>query len=94
MIHQKLMVVDRLWAIVGTTNFDMLSFEYLDEVNVAVRDEAFALEVQGQHDADLAHSVELKPSGHRPVWERGLAWTVWTLAGQGWAHRLRRGPRG
>jgi cardiolipin synthase A/B len=37
MIHQKLMIVDQLWAVVGTTNFDMLSFEYLDEVNIAIR---------------------------------------------------------
>jgi len=94
MIHQKLMVVDDLWSVVGTTNFDMLSFEYLDEINIAVRDEAFALELQTQHDADLARSVEVKRSWHRSVWEQGLAWVVWTLAGQRWALRLRRRPRG
>jgi phosphatidylserine/phosphatidylglycerophosphate/cardiolipin synthase-like enzyme len=27
MIHQKLMVIDQLWSVVGTTNFDMMSFE-------------------------------------------------------------------
>jgi cardiolipin synthase len=89
MIHQKLMVVDRLWAVVGTTNFDMLSFEYLDEVNIAVRNEAFAVELQRQHDADVARSVEVKPSWHRSTVEKALAWTVWTLAGQRWALRLR-----
>jgi cardiolipin synthase len=94
MIHQKLMVVDRLWSVGGTSNFDMLSFEYLDEINIAVRDEAFALELQAQHDADLARSVEVKPSWHRSVWEKGLAWMVWTLAGQRWAPRLRHRLRG
>ena len=94
MIHQKLMVVDRLWSVVGTTNFDMMSFEYLDEINIAVRDEAFALELHAQHDADLARSVEVEPSWHRSVWEQGLAWTVWTLAGQRWALRLRGRLRG
>ena len=94
MIHQKLLVVDDLWSVVGTTNFDMLSFEYLDEINIAVRDEAFALELQTQHDADLARSIEVKRSWHRSVWEKGLAWVVWTLAGQRWALRLRRRPRG
>jgi cardiolipin synthase len=94
MIHQKLMIVDRRWAVLGTTNFDMMSFEYLDEINIAVRDEAFALELQTQHDANLAQSVELTPSWHRSVWEKALAWAVWTLAGQRWALRLRRRLRG
>jgi cardiolipin synthase len=90
MIHQKLMIVDQLWTVVGTTNLDMLSFEYLDEINLAVRDEAFAREARAQHDADLGRSVEVRPSWHRSMWERGLAWTVWTLAGQRWVLRLRR----
>jgi cardiolipin synthase len=93
MIHQKMMIVDQLWSIVGTTNLDMMSFEYLDEINVAVRDQAFARESQAQHDADLARSVEVDPAWHRPVWEKGLAWAVWTLAGQRWVLRLRRHPR-
>ncbi|HEX6209887.1 MAG TPA: phospholipase D-like domain-containing protein [Methylomirabilota bacterium] len=94
MIHQKLMVVDGLWSVVGTTNLDMMSFEYLDEINVAVRDEAFARELLVQHDADLARSRELTRSWRRPAWEKALAWMVWTLAGQRWALRLRRRPRG
>jgi len=92
MIHQKLMIVDRLWAVAGTTNFDMLSFEYLDEINIAARDAAFAREWQARHDADLAHSIELTSSWNRPVWEKAVAWLVWTLAGQRWVLRLRR-PR-
>ncbi len=60
MIHQKLMIVDRLWTVVGTTNLDMLSFEYLDEINLAVRDEGFARDAQCQHDADLAESIEMR----------------------------------
>lgn len=90
MIHQKLMIVDGLWSVVGTTNLDMLSFEYLDEINLAVRDTAFAAEARAQHDADLAYSVEVNPLCHRPAVERALAWAVWTLAGQRWVLRLRR----
>jgi cardiolipin synthase len=92
MIHQKLMIVDGLWSVVGTTNLDMLSFEYLDEINIAVRDAAFARDWQARHDADLARSVELLPSWHRSAFEKALAWLVWTLAGQRWALRFRR-PR-
>jgi cardiolipin synthase len=90
MIHQKLMIVDRLWTVVGTTNLDMLSFEYLDEINLAVRDETFAREARAQHDADLARSAEVRLSWHRSIWEKGLAWMVWTLAGQRWVLRLQR----
>ena len=94
MIHQKLMIVDQLWTVVGTTNLDMLSFEYLDEINLAVRGEAFARETAAQHDADLTRSVELRPSWHRSFWEQGLAWAVWTFAGQRWVLRFRRPLRG
>jgi cardiolipin synthase len=31
MLHQKLMVVDRPWSVLGTMIIDMMSFEYLDE---------------------------------------------------------------
>jgi phosphatidylserine/phosphatidylglycerophosphate/cardiolipin synthase-like enzyme len=88
------MIVDDLWSVVGTTNIDMVSFEYLDEINIAVRDEGFAREARAQHDADLARSVEVSPSSHRSMWEKGLAWAVWTLAGQRWVLRFRRRPRG
>lgn len=94
MIHQKLMIVDQLWTIVGTTNLDMLSFEYLDEINIAVRDEEFARQARAQHDADLAQSIEVAPPWHRSLVEKVLAWAVWTLAGQRWIRRLRRRPRG
>ncbi len=94
MLHQKLMIVDGLWTVVGTTNLDMMSFEYLDEINLAIRDEAFAREARCQHDADLAQSIEMRRSSHRSIWERTLAWALWTLAGQRWILRLRRGPRG
>lgn len=90
MIHQKVMIVDGLWTVVGTTNLDMMSFEYLDEINVAVRDEAFGAEARAQHDADLARSAEVSPTAHRSRWEQGLAWSVWSLAGQRWVLRFRR----
>jgi hypothetical protein len=72
----------------------MMLFEYLDEINLAVRDEAFAPEAQSQHDADLAQNMAVQRSPHRSVWEKALAWAVWTLAGQRWIRRLRPRPRG
>ncbi|HEX6164123.1 MAG TPA: hypothetical protein VFZ31_12205, partial [Vicinamibacterales bacterium] len=88
-----LMIADRLWTVVGTTNLDMLSFEHLDEINLAVRDETFARATQLQHDMDLARSVEVLRSEHRSAWEKTLAWAVWTFAGQRWILRFRRHPR-
>ena len=38
MIHAKLMTVDGLWNVVGSTNFDHRSFALNDEVNLAVLD--------------------------------------------------------
>ena len=38
MTHVKALLVDDLWAVIGTTNLDNRSFEHNDEVNVAVRD--------------------------------------------------------
>jgi cardiolipin synthase len=94
MTHQKVMIVDGLWTVVGTTNLDMLSFEYLDEINLAVRDAAFARDARSQYDADLANSVEVQRSRHRSRWEQSFAWAVWTLAGQRWILRFRRRLRG
>jgi cardiolipin synthase len=93
MLHQKLMVVDGYWSVVGTTNIDILSFQYLDEVNLAVLDEPFAAELQAQHDVDLARSVELTlPAWRRPRWEAALADAAWAASGQDWVHHLRRRP--
>ena len=38
MIHAKILVIDGLWSVVGSTNFDSRSFGINDEVNMAVLD--------------------------------------------------------
>ena len=50
MLHQKTMVVDGLWASIGTTNFDSRSFAHNEENNVCVHDRAWA---QTLHDIFL-----------------------------------------
>ena len=61
MLHQKTMVVDGLWATVGTTNFDNRSFAHNEENNVCVHDAAWArqLEQVFQNDAKLCDPVDL-----------------------------------
>ena len=42
MLHQKVMVVDGIWATVGTTNFDNRSFAHNEESNVCLYDRTLA----------------------------------------------------
>ena len=46
MIHAKLMTVDGLWNVVGSTNFDHRSFALNDEVNLAVLDAQLAATIE------------------------------------------------
>src|SRR5205814_1253336 len=59
MIHAKILVVDGLWSVVGSTNFDHRSFGINDEVNLAVLNEELAERIDQdlQRDAAKAHRV-------------------------------------
>lgn len=72
MIHAKIMIVDGCWGVVGSTNFDSRSFELNDEVNLAMRDAAFAGRLAADFEADLAQSdrVSLADWKRRSLWER------------------------
>ncbi len=62
MIHAKLMTVDGLWNVVGSTNFDHRSFALNDEVNLAVLDHQLAATIEGDFFDDLAQSRQLTVS--------------------------------
>jgi cardiolipin synthase len=57
MIHAKLMTVDGIWTVAGSTNFDHRSFELNDEVSIAMFDRAVAENIREDFDRDLAESV-------------------------------------
>jgi cardiolipin synthase len=59
MIHAKLMTVDGLWNVVGSTNFDHRSFALNDEVNLAVLDRELAATIEADFFDDLEHSRRL-----------------------------------
>jgi cardiolipin synthase len=59
MIHAKLMTVDGLWNVVGSTNFDHRSFALNDEVNLAVLDRELAATIEGDFFDDLELSRRL-----------------------------------
>ena len=81
MTHVKALIVDELWAILGTTNFDNRSFEHNDEVNVAFRDRAVAARVAEDFQRDLrqCREITLDAWRRRPLWEKlvgGMAWIL------------------
>jgi len=84
MIHAKILVVDELWAVVGSTNFDNRSFGINDEVNLAVRDRDFAacLEEDMAHDLKESKRVSLEDWTHRPLTDRATEMLGWIVERQ------------
>jgi len=72
MYHTKVMVVDDIWASVGSTNFDDRSFRLNDEANLNVLDAGFAQEQTRVFAEDRGRSreVTLQAWLRRPLWER------------------------
>jgi cardiolipin synthase len=56
LLHSKTMVVDGVWATVGSTNFDNRSFALNDELNVVLYDRAVVDRLVTAFEADLANS--------------------------------------
>jgi len=59
LLHAKTMVVDGVWAIIGTTNLDNRSFALNEEINLAVRDAGIAGQLERAFEEDLKHSRKL-----------------------------------
>jgi len=72
MIHVKALIVDRMWSVVGSTNFDNRSFGLNDEVNLAAQSEKLAARLEEDFENDLkqAHRVTLEEWLKRPISER------------------------
>jgi cardiolipin synthase len=84
MMHAKVLIVDELWSVVGTTNIDNRSFEHNDEVNVAMRDHAVAARLLEDYARDVRDSDEitLERWQRRPIWEKIVGPFVWILERQ------------
>jgi cardiolipin synthase len=72
MMHAKTMVVDGIFATVGSTNFDNRSFRYNDEIDLAVYDEQIAGRLQAMFEVDLGKSRAYTYDQwiHRPALKR------------------------
>ena len=84
MTHAKVLIVDGLWAVLGTTNFDNRSFEHNDEVNVALRDASVASRLLDDFERDIRDSEEITLDAwrRRPLWEKIVGPFVWILERQ------------
>jgi cardiolipin synthase A/B len=84
MIHAKVMVIDGLWSVVGSTNFDNRSFGLNDEVNLAGCDPELAGKLDALFHQDLAQSREItyQEWKSRPWHEKLREWSGWLLERQ------------
>lgn len=84
MTHAKVLNVDGLWAVLGTTNFDNRSFEHNDEVNLAVRDEDVSNRLARDFENDLVccEQVTLDTWRRRPWLEKVVEPFAWFLERQ------------
>ncbi len=84
MTHAKVLIVDALWTVLGTTNIDNRSFEHNDEVNIAMRDAAVADRLLQDYRRDIQESEEitLERWRRRPLWEKIVGPFVWILERQ------------
>ena len=72
MMHAKTMVVDGVWSMFGSANFDNRSLELNDEMNVAVSDRGLAARLLQDFTQDLARSKKLDATEwrRRPVLDK------------------------
>jgi cardiolipin synthase len=69
MMHTKTFVVDGIWSMFGSANFDNRSLELNDELNVAVtsRDLAARLLADFEQDVKASQRLELSSWRKRPL---------------------------
>jgi cardiolipin synthase len=59
LLHTKMMIIDGVWATVGSTNFDNRSMAMNDELNVMFYDQSIAKRLEEIFVEDVAHAAKL-----------------------------------
>ena len=72
MLHQKTMLVDGVWATIGTANFDNRSFSMNEEINLCFHDRSIAEELRTIFAVDLERCdrIELDRWRRRGLWSK------------------------
>ncbi|CAL9674715.1 MULTISPECIES: phospholipase D-like domain-containing protein [unclassified Streptomyces] len=65
MMHAKIITVDGVASLIGSTNFNRRSMDHDEEVMLAVLDETFTAALDRDYDADLERSVTIDPGRWR-----------------------------
>ena len=83
MMHVKAMVVDGVWSVIGSANFDNRSFELNDELTVGVQDHDLAQALTRDFEADIQKSIRLDADSwrERPLWQKLREW-FWSHYGE------------
>lgn len=83
-LHAKTVLIDGVWATVGSTNLDWRSFLHNHELNAVVLGAEFGSQVQAMFDKDLAQSDEItldqwqrRPLGFRVQEMFARLWAYW-----------------
>ncbi|MEU2157687.1 phospholipase D-like domain-containing protein [Streptomyces sp. NPDC019396] len=59
MMHAKVMTVDAVASLIGSTNFNRRSMDHDEEVMLAILDPAFTAVLDADFDEDIEHSVDI-----------------------------------
>ncbi|MFD9371796.1 phosphatidylserine/phosphatidylglycerophosphate/cardiolipin synthase family protein [Streptomyces sp. NPDC060020] len=72
MMHAKVITVDEVAALIGSTNFNRRSLDHDEEVMIAVLDEEFTATLDSHFDEDLQVSARMDPGrwSRRPAAQR------------------------
>ncbi|MDB4470917.1 phospholipase D-like domain-containing protein, partial [Deltaproteobacteria bacterium] len=80
-LHQKVSLIDNLYAAVGSPNLDNRSFRLNFEINLLSKDTVFAGRVKTMLENDMAHCQRLEPKDvEQALHERLLAKMAHLLA--------------
>ena len=84
LLHSKTIVIDGIWATVGSTNLDSRSFALNDELNVIVYNDGVARRLERVFEEDLKHArqVTYERWKRRGVVDRFLELLAWPLREQ------------
>jgi cardiolipin synthase len=71
-LHQKVMLIDEEWSMVGTANFDNRSFRINFEITMVFADRDFAAKIESMllEDFKHCHEVTSKDFHRKPLWYR------------------------
>jgi cardiolipin synthase A/B len=84
LLHQKVVVVDGLWSLVGSTNLDDRSLDINDEASVGLIDRGIAAELKRAFAEDLRHcrEIHLAEWRRRSLWDKGIDAMSYSINGQ------------